>query len=83
LCNIKSFVGHQRQGGQDPSVDGFDRDAGPEVPAVIAIWGWGWMILFNPRRLWPECMAMRNNWESRGRCQLEQETNRLQQVTLA
>jgi hypothetical protein len=25
---------HQRQCGQDPSVDGVDRDAGAEVPAV-------------------------------------------------
>ena len=25
---------HQRQRGQDPSVDGVDRDAGAEVPAV-------------------------------------------------
>jgi hypothetical protein len=29
------------------------------------------MILFNPRRLWPECMTMRNNWESHGSCQLD------------
>jgi hypothetical protein len=29
------------------------------------------MILFSPRRLWLECMTMHNNWESRGRCELD------------
>jgi len=41
----------------------------------IAICGCGWMILFSPRRLWPECMTMHNNWESRGRCQLDSRQN--------
>jgi IS4 transposase len=37
---------------------------------------WVWLDdRFSPRRLWPECMTMHNNWESRGRCQLDSRQN--------